>query len=420
MNKISIIIPVYNVQKYITQCLESCIRQSLNDIEIICVNDGSTDQSRGKIELLQKDYKNIILINQKNQGTGAARNTGIRRATGKYIVFMDADDCYPDEKALQILFETAEEKQVLICGGSARVEQNGCILPSIEHHPLFKDLLFDQDEMIDYLNYQKYIGFWRFLYNRKFLIDNNIFFPERTENEDPVFMAKALYTSKKFYAIKKTIYQVHRGDHIRVYNNAKSVHEVLEGGRELLEFAKTYELDEIQITYLERTYMSSFSIFMYPFLHDESYLINDVQRVIDEISEKMLLERGRDDLLEKYNVENIKLELTRCQIEMIQLLECVQCEGDTYIYGAGIVAKRITAFLKKEGYFVAGYIVSDAKGNEEAIEGIKVYELDRLNINKNTLILIGALYNNGIKENLIKRGYTNIHTCDFSKMRLFI
>ncbi len=94
MPKVSIIIPIYNVEKYIKKCLDSLIKQTLDDIEIICVNDGSPDNSMEIVNEYAKNDKRFIVLTQENQGTGAARNKGIDAATGEYIMFLDPDDWY--------------------------------------------------------------------------------------------------------------------------------------------------------------------------------------------------------------------------------------------------------------------------------------------------------------------------------------
>ncbi|MDE6292213.1 MAG: glycosyltransferase, partial [Bacilli bacterium] len=90
--KVSIIIPVYNAENYIDECLDSCINQTYKNIEIICVNDGSSDASLEHIEKYMKTYKNIVLINQENSGVAVARNVGIDASTGDYVMFVDSDD----------------------------------------------------------------------------------------------------------------------------------------------------------------------------------------------------------------------------------------------------------------------------------------------------------------------------------------
>ena len=88
MVKISVIIPIYNCEQYIEQCVRSVLRQTLKDLEVICVDDGSTDQSVQVLRELMRTDERIILCQQKNQGPGIARNTGMKRAEGKYIAFL--------------------------------------------------------------------------------------------------------------------------------------------------------------------------------------------------------------------------------------------------------------------------------------------------------------------------------------------
>ena len=104
MVEISVIIPVYNSEKYLRGCLDSVISQSFNDIEIICVNDGSTDGSLSILESYQKQDSRIKIIQEENKGAGAARNLGIANATGKYTYFMDSDD-YLEEDAFSKLID---------------------------------------------------------------------------------------------------------------------------------------------------------------------------------------------------------------------------------------------------------------------------------------------------------------------------
>ena len=92
MPKISIIIPVYNVQDYLAMCLDSVCYQSMKDIEIICVNDGSTDNSLAVLHAYKRRDKRIIIIDKENEGSGVARNTGLKIARGEYVYFVDGDD----------------------------------------------------------------------------------------------------------------------------------------------------------------------------------------------------------------------------------------------------------------------------------------------------------------------------------------
>lgn len=110
--KISVIIPVYNVQKYLEECLESVINQSLKEIEIICINDGSTDNSKQILESYKKKYLQIKLIEQKNKGLSYSRNLGLKLSKGKYIYFLDSDDFLKEKKSLELIYNIAEKNEV--------------------------------------------------------------------------------------------------------------------------------------------------------------------------------------------------------------------------------------------------------------------------------------------------------------------
>ncbi len=116
MAEISVIIPVFNVEKYLARCLDSVISQSFEDIEIICVNDGSTDSSVEILESYSKFDNRIKVITKENGGLSSARNTGIKYVSGKYIYFLDSDD-YISTVALELLYNNAEKynSDMVIC-----------------------------------------------------------------------------------------------------------------------------------------------------------------------------------------------------------------------------------------------------------------------------------------------------------------
>lgn len=117
MPAVSVVIPVYNSEKYVEKCICSVMEQTLSELEIIIINDGSTDES-GRIlrELTQKDSR-IVLLEQANQGVAAARNQGVEKATGKYITFVDGDD-YLQEDYIELMYNLAEKEtlDMVICG----------------------------------------------------------------------------------------------------------------------------------------------------------------------------------------------------------------------------------------------------------------------------------------------------------------
>ena len=204
MPKVSVIVPVYNVEKYLKKCLSSVVIQTLKDIEIICVDDGSTDNSLEILKECAAKDNRFIILEQANQGAGAARNKGLKIAQGEFIAFMDGDDFYPNNNVLEKLYTLAIEKDVKICGGSlAKLKANEIYLYPSE---MEREYAFETDGYIDYKDYQFDYGFTRFIYNNKFLQENDICFPNYKKLEDPPFFIKAMSLAKMCYAIKEATY----------------------------------------------------------------------------------------------------------------------------------------------------------------------------------------------------------------------
>jgi len=211
---ISLIIPIYNVEKYLKDCLESAVNQTINNYEIILINDGSTDSSKEIAEKYEKKYKNIILINKENEGLGAARNTGIKNAHGKYICFLDSDDMITKDR-LEKQFNLANEYNLdIVMSGCRYYYEKGL------------------DKKVDTSN-QEYVNTWadekkvyngkeffmeeicqnrinqitcREMYKKSFLIENNIFYPEGILSEDIEFFVRTLLKAKRVMNIPKSFY----------------------------------------------------------------------------------------------------------------------------------------------------------------------------------------------------------------------
>ena len=135
--RFSIIIPVYNVEKYLTKCIETVFAQTYTNYEVILVDDGSTDSSSGICDKLANNNEKIRTIHQKNQGLSAARNTGIDNAIGEYLVFLDSDDYWDDVNALQEISQIIDEKQAEVVTWSLKkyIEDTGKIEAKYKQFP---------------------------------------------------------------------------------------------------------------------------------------------------------------------------------------------------------------------------------------------------------------------------------------------
>ena len=124
MPVISVIIPVYNAEKYLEKCLNSVIKQTLKDIEIICINDGSTDGSLNILQKYSEKDKRFIIIDQKNSGQSVARNKGLSVAKGEFIGFVDSDDWIDDDFYEKLYDAAIEYKADIAAGNILRVNEN--------------------------------------------------------------------------------------------------------------------------------------------------------------------------------------------------------------------------------------------------------------------------------------------------------
>lgn len=197
---ISVIIPVYNCAQYLAECVRSITGQTIQDLEVICVNDGSTDHSATVLQQLQKSDARIHIYNQENQGVSAARNSGMKKATGKYVAFVDGDD-YLRADYFETLLQTAEENHADVVVSGVLKEQEGHWLKSKLHFKAKE--VFDQVYslhnivplmiMKDDLN-----SSCCKLYLRSFLNSNQICFPLHVAlGEDGIFNLHVMYKANR-------------------------------------------------------------------------------------------------------------------------------------------------------------------------------------------------------------------------------
>ena len=279
--KISLIIPVYNVADELEECLNSILSQTLADIEIICVNDASTDDSLKILERYAlRDQRIKLHTLEENSGAAVARNTGLAVARGEFVAFIDADDCYPSNDVLEVLYTNAKQQNVLICGGSFSSLKNGEIVT--EYNGLNSLYVFQSDGLMRYQDYQFEFGYQRFIFNRDFIIKNRINFPDYRRFQDPPFFVKAMVTAGEFYAIAKIVYQ-YREDYKEIHWTPKKTMDLLQGVTELLEISAANNLNELHY----RTYarLCNYTQLLYNALKEDAeycipYLIR-ANRAID-------------------------------------------------------------------------------------------------------------------------------------------
>lgn len=201
MVKISVITPVYNDENHLEECLDSIINQSLKDIEVICIDDGSTDNSVNILNNYSTKYDFIKIYSQKNEGPGNARNNALKKASGDYIVYLDSDDIFIDKNALEIMYDAAIKFNTNVVSANLKV--------IIENGDLVKSYNLPRFEHEGFISIQDYGIPWSFyknIFNKSFLIENNILFPDLKRGEDPVFLAEIFSLIDEIYTVPIDLY----------------------------------------------------------------------------------------------------------------------------------------------------------------------------------------------------------------------
>lgn len=259
--KVSVIIPVYNVEKYLRQCLDSVVNQTLKEIEIICVDDGSPDNSLSILQEYANRDSRFIIIDQENQGVGRSRNTGIRKARGEFVCFMDPDDWYPESDILETLYSTAKRERVCICGGSLEEHKpDGTVVRDFNPNASNWGGKFSQDGIMRFRDYQYDWGYQRFVFSRKFLVVNDIFFPPYIRFQDPPFFVKAMVLAEKFYALRKITYAYRVAYKDPIFSNPRKLSDMFSGIADVVNLAQTYGLEKLTERLFNQNYQSEWAL----------------------------------------------------------------------------------------------------------------------------------------------------------------
>ena len=247
MCDISIVIPIYNVEKYLRKCLDSVYSLNLDNKEVVLVNDGSTDTSINILNEFKNKYPNKTkLITQKNQGLSEARNIGIKNSNGKYILFIDSDDfIIPTETEEFINFGLDKKVDILI--GNYREYYNENYIVQKSFYNLDKNLEKEGIFFIENGVKNKCFGFavWQNIYRKNFLLENNLFFKKGLLHEDNLFTPEAFFYAKKVRCFNKKFYFYRKNnlESITQTVNKKNYEHMLYTIIKLLEFKKSNNIE---------------------------------------------------------------------------------------------------------------------------------------------------------------------------------
>lgn len=283
--KVSVIIPVYNAEKYLAECIDSVIGQTLKSIEIICVDDGSADESLKILKEYEKADRRVRILCRENAGAGAARNTGLAAAKGEYLSFLDADDFFEPDMLERAYSKAKEQKAQVIVFGSDQYREDLETFQEVGW-TLRKHALPPYRPM----NYQTFtenvfkvfVGWtWDKLFEREFVLKYQLKFQEQRTSNDLLFVFTAVVLAERIEVEEAVLAHQRRGNPESLSNTREKswgcFYEALKALREnLIRYDLFYELEQDFINYA---------------LHFSLWNLNTIQGENKKVLYKMLKRR---------------------------------------------------------------------------------------------------------------------------------
>lgn len=414
MPRVSIIIPIYNCEKYLPESLGSVLRQTFSDWELVCVDDGSTDKSLDVLKAYQEKDARIRIYTQHNQGAGVARNLGLQKCSGEFVAFLDADDYYYDSTALEKMYDACKKYDVDACGSMVKLLRGDVVgddssFALVQEAAKTKDILEYQDFQFDY-------GYYGFIFRIAVLKEHRIVFPDLRRFQDPPFFVEAMFHIGKFCFVDSSFYCYRPPTVSSRFNVAKTV-DLLKGLIFNLEFALAHDLDLLFKRTVKRLEVEYGNLICHNMTADSTELLELLLKA------NGVVRQGLQD--DKYVVKPLadilngvaKAEAYRKKDILLRMQQCERI----YIYGAGNATVDFVNYLEIQDLRqkVAAIIVTSTQGNPEAIGEIPVIALDDYRKQEGDLILIAvtSIYREEIEQNLQALGVSDYVAVDVGMMR---
>lgn len=393
----TIIIPVYNRAEAIGRCLDSILCQDTHDIEIICINDASTDDTKNVLNEYAEKNSNIrVYTNICNRGQGYSRNYGVDLSSGDYIWFVDSDDMIAQE-AISELRKRLDDNDVIYFD-SVRMDERGIVFrPSeIEEQliPISGLEFVQRGFMTSSSCFQ--------LFRKKFLLQNSIRYREGYYAEDWVFGIKTLVLAARAIYLKKPFYTYIKSEN-SISNNERNEYAFM--GL----FMALFDLNEFchSRDWADSTYRILIKEYARLYRYVKRNYNIFYEKKLDEWAESLEASQSRlywfikADLFGRKFIEKIEVRI----LERIKFAEAV------YIFGTGDVAMEILPIVDMLNKRVKAYLVSDnIPIGKKAIYGVPVYHLSEINdMRKDDLIIVAVLnrYKKNVMDNLNRRNCSN-------------
>lgn len=393
MNKISIIIPIYNSEQYLEQCLRSAMNQTMRDIEIICVNDGSSDGSLQILKRFSNKDCRIKIINKKNTGYGNTMNKGIDSASGKYLIFLESDD-FIKETLCEVLYEICEKYNLDI----AKADYYEFKMKGEEVCSRYK-------RISDYDNYHRILNpkinmelfyasmyTWTCMYKREFIIKNKIRHNETpgASYQDNGFWFQTLMFCERLYLLDQAFYMYRQDNpYSSIYNKGKIYafsNEYTYIQKKLEAYKGSEKKDFLRICAFFNLHHNIMSLKRVDKRNVEKLLQLIVEEFMAYNKQKVWDVRHLDDLfIKRIMVCMVQPDELKKKIWIYKEKEFIRNEilknYNTFIlYGAGVYAKRLLEELEKCKMWNKDIYcgVTETSGVDQNISGIKIKEIKKL------------------------------------------
>lgn len=438
--KVSIVVPVYNVEKYIVKCLESLRQQTFHDIEIICIDDGSTDKSGRILDEFAELDERFIVVHKDNTGYGHSVNMGISKAKGDYVGIVESDD-FAKTDMIENLYNAALTSNADVIKGNydfyfEKKEESLCFNEILKECPY--NLTFNACENAQIFEVPASV--WCALYKKSFLREKKIAFLETpgASYQDVSFSFKVLMYAESIYCIPKSVINYRFDNPDSSVHNPGKIFCICDEYKEIENVIDTIALhDKKKIFYQAmqlikfRAYLWNFNRLAIPYQYHFLTRFSDEFRMLCE-EKKLDLSRWKHEDKEilymviqdkeaffaKYAKEYQIAEwendyLINASFEFDGLNASIVRFDKIYIYGAGVISLQTWEFLKKtcQKSKIKGFIVSDGEESDDRKEGLPVKHLSEIE-DQDALVLVAVKYNNrlNIIKQLADRGFTNILT----------
>lgn len=395
MPQLSIIIPVYNVESYLRDCMESVLHQDFSDMEIICVNDSSTDSSLDILQQFVKiDSRIKVIEHDRNRGLSAARNTGLASAAGKYVWFIDSDDMIT-VNACSELYELSERYETDIVYFNMNIlngKEPWLQRADIEYYE-HRDVLSGRQLFCE-LQREKTpkVEAWRQFVRREFLVKNDITFYDGILHEDHLFSFKCAMTAERVIDIKRKYYVYRqREDSISYSKKDKSAFSIFVTLTNVFTYWKSHSFSEEENRYIGEYFEQLCRNYKYL----KNYCVGDftVGDYPDKILHKIM-----------YTKERLRWDFEPEDFEKLKKSRYI------ILYGAGRVAIEVLDVLEKRRISIDAVAVSSLEGNQRYLRGMKIYCIDELSEHRDADIIMGVSdrFSDEISVLLAKKGFHSV------------